>query len=106
MDYSKQSINESYAKLGTISKLNNKRFPFREVIKNVEKREVLEFKNARLLGLLKSACKNTICFLTYKNGSALLLNGEFHIVDMYEKEVKLKLEYNSNNKELYGGKLL
>lgn len=183
MDYSKQSINESYAKLGTISKLNNKRFPFREVIKNIQRREVLEFKNARLLGLLKSACKNTItpvnniefsgrpnefgnivanlfaieckgvgldyqkpkdtqgkgkesgypdglvvfenqyfytkhskilydashlviCFLTYKNGSALLLNGEFHIVDMYEKEVKLKLEYNSNNKELYGGKLL
>lgn len=205
MDYSKQSINENYAKLGTISKLNNKRFPFREVIKNIEKHEVLEFKNARLLGLLKSACKNTItpvnniefsgrpnefgnivanlfaieckgvgldyqkpkdtqgkgkesgypdglvvfenqyfytelktceqskqnqtlrsffyspsthskilydashlviCFLTHKNGNALLLNGEFHIVGMYEKEVKLKLEYNSNNKELYGDKLL
>lgn len=25
--------------------------------------------------------------------------------DMNEKEVKLKLEYNANNKELYGGKL-
>ena len=47
MDYSKQSINDRYVKLGTISKLNNKRFAFREV----------------------------------------------------------KLEYNSNNKELYGGKL-
>ncbi len=47
-----------------------------------------------------------ICFLTAKNGNALLLNGAFHIVDMFDKEVKLKLEYNANNKELYGGKFL
>ena len=47
-----------------------------------------------------------ICFLTTKNSGILQLNGNYHIVDMYEKEVKLKLEYNSNNKELYGGRLL
>lgn len=195
----------NYAKLGEISKLNNKKFPFKEVIKNIEKREVLEFKNDKLLTLLKSACANTImpvnniafsgrpnefgnivaklfadecrtlgldyqkpkdtqgkgkesgypdgylffenrhfyvelktceerqqkqtlrtffyspslnskiiydachlliCFLTTKNSNALLLNGVFHIVDMFDKEVKLKLEYNANNKELYGGKFL
>ena len=206
MDYSKRdSIANNYAKLGEISKLNNKKFPFKEVIKNIEKREVLKFKNDKLLALLKSACSNTItpvnniefsgrpnefgnivanlfaveckgvgldyqkpkdtqgkgkescypdglvvfenayfytelktceekqqnqtlrtffyspshnskiiydachlliCFLTSKNGNALMLNGEFHIVDMSDKEVKLKLEYNANNKELYGGKLL
>ena len=206
MDYSKRdSIANNYAKLGEISKLNNKKFPFKEVIKNIEKREVLKFKNTDLLALLKSACANTItpvnniafsgrpnefgnivanlfaveckgvgleyqkpkdtqgkrkesgypdglvvfenayfytelktcdekqqnqtlrtffyspshnskiiydachlliCFLTSKNGNALMLNGDFHIVDMYDKEVRLKLEYNANNKELYGGKML
>ncbi|RAX55159.1 hypothetical protein CCY99_00215 [Helicobacter sp. 16-1353] len=194
-----------YSKLGEISKLNNKIFPFKEVVKNIEKCEVLKFDNDELLNILKTACSNTItpvnniefsarpnefgnivanlfavecrnmqleyqkpknsygkdkesgypdgllvfkdkyyyielktceeskqnqtlrtffyspsqsskiiydaphlliCFLTTKKNNILLLNGNFHIVDMYEKNVKLKLEYNSNNKELYGGKLL
>lgn len=194
-----------YSKLNQISKLNNKKFPFKEVIKNIENCDVLPFANAKLLKILKNACKNTIepvnnvefsgrpnefgnivanlfgveckklgldyqkpkdfqgrgkengypdgllifkeeyiyielktceenkqnqtlrtffyspssnskitydashlliCFLTAKKNNVLLLNGNFHFVDMYEKDVKLKLEYNSNNKELYSGKLL
>ena len=194
-----------YSKLNEIGKFNNKKFQFREVIKNIEKHEVLKFDNNELLNILKNACKNTIipvnnvgfvgrpnefgnvvanlfsvecknlklnyqkprdskgkykesgypdglikfenkyfyielktceekqqtktfrtffyspstnskiiydashlliCFLTTKNGSILQLNGDYDIVDMYEKEVKLKLEYNSNSKEIYGGQLL
>ncbi len=194
-----------YSKLNEICKFNNEKFPFREVVKNIEKHEVLKFDNNELLNILKNACKNTIipvnnlgfvgrpnefgnivekqfavecknlkldyqkprdskgkvkvsgypdglikfenkyfyielktceekqqnqtfrtffyspstnskiiydashlliCFLTTKNDNILQLNGNYHIVDMYEKEVKLKLEYNSNNKELYRGQLL
>lgn len=194
-----------YKELYKIAKFNNKKFPFKEVIKNIENCDVLPFTNEKLLKILKCACKNTItpvnniefsgrpnefgnivanlfgvecknlglsyqkpkdfkgkgkengypdgfiefekeyfyielktceenkqnqtlrtffyspstnskithnashlliCFLTTKQNNALLLNGDFHFVDMYEKEVKLKLEYNSNNKELYGGRLL
>lgn len=195
----------NYAKLGEISKLNNKTFPFKEVIKHIEKHEVLKFNNPTLLNAFKKACKNTItpvnniefsghpnefgnivanlfavecrtlgldyqkpkdtqgkgkesgypdgylffenrhfyvelktceerqqkqtlrtffyspslnskiiydaahllvCFLTTKKNGVLLLNGDFHIVDMSEKQVKLKLEYNASNKELYGENLL
>ena len=194
-----------YSKLNEISKFNNKKFPFKEIIKSIEKHEDLKFEDNELLSILKNACKNTIipvnnvgfvgrpnefgnivanlfavecknlklnyqkprdskgkykesgypdgliksndkyfymelktceekqqnqtfrtffyspstnskiiydashlliCFLTTKNGNILQLNGNYHIVDMHEKEVKLKLEYNSNNKELYGGQLL
>ncbi|WP_346679161.1 hypothetical protein [uncultured Brachyspira sp.] len=194
-----------YSKLNDIIKLNNKKILFKEVIKNIEKQEVLKFDNNKLLNILKSACRNTIipvnnieyigrpnefgnivanlfavecrklklkyqkpkdsqgkkkesgypdgflefmdkyyyielktceekqqdktlrtffyspstnskiiydashlliCFLTVKNGNILQLNGNYCIVDLHEKEVKLKLEYNSNNKELYGGHLL
>lgn len=194
-----------YSKLNEISKFNNKKFPFKEIIKSIEKHEVLKFDDNELLSIFKNACKNTIipvnnvgfvgrpnefgnivanlfavecknlklnyqkprdskckykesgypdglikfndkhfymelktceekqqnqtfrtffyspstnskiiydashlliCFLTTKKDNILQLNGNYHIVDMYEKEVKLKLEYNSNNKELYGGKLL
>lgn len=194
-----------YYKLNEINKFNNKKFPFREVVKNIEKHEVLKFDDSELLSILKNVCKNTIipvnnvgfvgrpnefgnivanlfavecknlklnyqkprdakgkhkesgypdglikfndryfymelktceekqqnktfrtffyshstnskiiydashlliCFLTTKRDNILQLNGNYHIVDMYEKEVKLKLEYNSNNKELYGGQLL
>ena len=49
-----------YSKLNEISKLNNKKFPFKEVIKNIEKHNVLKFDNNELLNFLKSACKNTI----------------------------------------------
>lgn len=194
-----------YSQLHKIAKLNNKKFPFTEVIRQIENCEVLQFSNETLLALLKKACHNTItpvnniefsgrpnefgnivanlyalecknlglayqkpkdskgkgkengypdallhfenhyyyielktceeskqkqtlrtffyspshnskiihdashiliCFLTTKKNGALLLTGDFHIVDMYEKEVTLKLEYNSNNKALYGGNLL
>lgn len=194
-----------YSRLHEISKLNNKKFPFKEVINNIERCEVLKFENEELLAMVKKACNNTIepannmefngranefgnivanlfaveckklglryekpknlqgqnkesgypdglltfnnqyyyielktceqtkqnqtlrtffyspsssskiqyndshllvCFLTKKQNNVLLLNGAYHIVDMYEKEVKLKLEYNSNNKELYSGNLL
>ncbi|MDR0881271.1 MAG: hypothetical protein LBP55_01810 [Candidatus Adiutrix sp.] len=40
-----------------------------------------------------------IGFETIKN--ELQLNGMFLIADMYDKKVTLKLEYNTNNKELY-----
>ena len=195
----------NYEKLAEISKLNNKTFPFKEVIQAIEKRQVLPFNNSNLLKLLKTACKNTIqpvnniefngranefgnivanlfacecknlsldyqkpknnlgkkqesgypdayisfenahfyielktceeknqnqtfrtfyyspshhskiiydashlliCFITVKRKGVFLLNGDFHIVDMREKNVKLKLEYNASNKELYGGDLL
>lgn len=194
-----------YSKLNEINKFNNKKFPFKEIIKSIEKHEVLKFCDSELLSILKNACKNTImpvnnvgfvgrpnefgnivanlfavecknlklnyqkprdskgkykesgypdglikfndkyfymelktceekqqnktfrtffyspstnskiiydashlliCFLTTKNVNILQLNRNYHIVDMHEKEVKLKLEYNSNNKELYGGQLL
>jgi len=42
-----------------------------------------------------------IGFETDKDGDILILNGEFHITDMFNKEVTLKLEYNTNNKCLY-----
>jgi len=194
-----------YSQLHKIAKLNGKKFPFKEVIKNIENKEVLQFYNDELLQILRDVCKNTIepvnnitfsgrpnefgnivanlfgveckklgldyqkpsdnngrlkengypdgllfykqkyfyvelktceeskqnqtlrtffyspsstskilynachiliCFLTFKKHHALLLNGQFHIVDMFDKDVKLKLEYNANNKELYSGKLL
>ena len=49
-----------YSKLNEISKFNNKKFPFREVIKNIEKHDVLKFDNRELLDILQNACKNTI----------------------------------------------
>lgn len=194
-----------YSQLHKIAKLNGKKFPFKDVIKQIEGCEVLKFDNVALLNLLKNASSNAImpvnniefsgrpnefgnivanlfaveckklglnyekprdnkgknketgypdgiifyknayfyielktceetkqnqtlrtfyyspsqnskithnashlliCFLTIKRNNALFLNGAFHIVDMFEKEVTLKLEYNANNKELYKSGLL
>ncbi len=52
--------------------------------------------------IVHDAAHLLVCFLTKKDKFKLLLNGDFHIVDMSKKDVKLKLEYNASNKELYG----
>lgn len=49
-----------YSRLHEISKLNNKKFPFKEVIKHIEQCEVLKFENEDLLAIVKKACNNTI----------------------------------------------
>ncbi|GMO12595.1 MAG: type II restriction endonuclease MjaV [Treponemataceae bacterium] len=40
-------------------------------------------------------------FETDKDGDTFILNGKFYITDMFKKNVTLKLEYNTNNKQLY-----
>ena len=83
-----------YSKLNDIIKLNNKKFLFKEVIKNIEKHEVLKFDNNKLLNILKSACRNTI--IPVNNIEYIGRPNEFGniVANLFAVECrKLKLKY-------------
>lgn len=91
----------NYEKLGEISNLNNKTFPFKEVIQSIEKRQVLQFNNPNLLKILKTACKNTI--IPVNNIEFVGRANEFGniVANLFAYECKkLNLDYQKSKNKL------